>query len=277
MVARVYFVKPKMGMAPQFEEAYREHIAWHRAQGDSWTWNTWQIQTGERFGQYMVGTFGHKWSDFDNPSVSLAEDEAHFYATAGQYVESVNSQLVVFLANLSRPPEGFPGEGPWPLSVVLTFHLEGGASIPKFLNAVGKTKAAIEKTNWPSWSFWYVIVSGTEQPAYVLSLPQEDWADLAPADLSFPAMLEKAHGRQDAQSILNTFDKTIKRQYNELFVHRPDLSYVPEGHEEVEVMRYPPPCEEGDKNCPCPLGKRPIPVKRLDPETGNIVGDIVCE
>jgi hypothetical protein len=224
VVARVFFISPKIGHAQQFEEAIKQHIAWRRQQGETWTWWTWQIQSGERFGQYVVGTFGHQWSDFDNPPLSPQEASAHFWSTTGQHVESATSQFALFLPNLSAAPSG---DGPASLSVVLTFHLNGRGSVPKFLNAVAKTGKGIQKTNWPSRGFWYVLVSGTKQPAYILALAQENWADLAPPERSYPAMLEEAYGRQEAEAILKTFDKTIKSQYSEIFLYRPDLSHIP--------------------------------------------------
>jgi hypothetical protein len=50
-ISRLFLVKAKPGMEQQFEEGYKKHIAWHREQKDSWTWDTWVYETGEAFGQ----------------------------------------------------------------------------------------------------------------------------------------------------------------------------------------------------------------------------------
>jgi hypothetical protein len=50
---------------PQFEEALRQHLAFHRTNGDPWAWHTWQIVNGDMLGQYYLRTHGHQWRDFD--------------------------------------------------------------------------------------------------------------------------------------------------------------------------------------------------------------------
>jgi len=42
------FVTVPSGMAQQYEEGRERHMDWHRKQGDTWTWDTWQVETGQR-------------------------------------------------------------------------------------------------------------------------------------------------------------------------------------------------------------------------------------
>jgi len=81
-IARAFVVKAKPGMEQKFEEAYKKHIAWHEQQNDDWTWDTWQFQTGERFGQYMIRTEDHHWQDFDATADFQVADGKHFTDTA---------------------------------------------------------------------------------------------------------------------------------------------------------------------------------------------------
>ncbi len=42
---------------------------------DPWDWYGWYVISGERSGHFIDATFGHSWSDFDNP-VNPAGDGA---------------------------------------------------------------------------------------------------------------------------------------------------------------------------------------------------------
>lgn len=225
-LARVYVVQPKAGMALQFEEAYAAHVAWHREQGDTWTWVTWQVQSGEDFGKYAIITPGHRWADFDNPGVLPKEDAAHFLSTAGQYVESVTSSFWVSLPDISRPLES---EGAAAVRWLNFFEVQRG-KIDKFRNAVHKVHKAIEKTNWPANYFWAALVNGGSQPTYLLVFPRENWAGFSPQETPFDQMLEEAYGEQEAKEILSVLDRAIKSQRTHIEVYRPELSYVPGGN-----------------------------------------------
>ena len=50
-VSRSFTVTVRVGHDQQFEEAWKQHIDWHRQQNDSWTWNTWMIVSGTPLGQ----------------------------------------------------------------------------------------------------------------------------------------------------------------------------------------------------------------------------------
>jgi hypothetical protein len=74
-IAHFSFWKPKSGQEKNFETGYKQHLKWHKANADKWSWYGWYIISGPRDGQFVDATFNHAWSDFDK-SVKPAEDEA---------------------------------------------------------------------------------------------------------------------------------------------------------------------------------------------------------
>ncbi len=220
-VARLFFVKPKAGMRAQFEQAAKRHMEWHRQQKDTWTYYGWESVTGEQIGTYGFGTFGHHWKDFDARAKFDEADSADYYANVAQYVESRSSVFDIYHPEISRPLEGES-----PLVQVIVFQVKVGEQ-EEFLQGIRKAHEAIKKTDWPVHYDWYELANGGEGPAYVLVLPHKNWADFEPPELSFPAMLEKAFGRQEAESVLKMFNYNTRKQTSEISKSRPDLSYIP--------------------------------------------------
>ncbi|HEX9119883.1 MAG TPA: hypothetical protein VF840_05035, partial [Terriglobales bacterium] len=64
-VCEVHINKVKPGMAAQYEQGRAKHMAWHKSQNDKWSWEVWEITTGENTGNYLVAACGHAWKDFD--------------------------------------------------------------------------------------------------------------------------------------------------------------------------------------------------------------------
>lgn len=222
-VARVFFVKPKAGMVQQFEEALKRHQNWHRQQNDTWDWDTWQIESGERFGQYVIGTFGHSWEDFDAKAEFAVADRADALANHGQFAESVNSGFYLFRADVSRPPEG---EWPDALAWVVYVHLNIGREA-EFNYQMKRVTEAINKTSWPRRYLWFELISGGEHPTLVRVHLYSNWAGFKPPEKSFPAMLEEAYGRQGAEAHLDLDRKAVHCVRTEIMRYRPDLSYFP--------------------------------------------------
>lgn len=224
-IARIVFFRAKPGMNQQLEDGMKKHMAWHKAQKGTWAWLAWSVETGEATGMYGAGTFGHKWSDFDNVDVNEAADAADVTLNISPYVaEGAQWRFYSHLTKVSRPrPQQ---AGPAARAVVLTFHLRMEGS-EEFMNAITKVHNAIEKTKWPTHYEWYALVNGGEHPEFVLVLPKDNWAAMAPPDTPFNKMLEEAFGRTEADAILRVFDKTIKSETSEIVRMRPDLGYTP--------------------------------------------------
>ena len=64
-------------------------------------------------------------------------------------------------------------------------------------------------------------------PTFVLAIALNGWADLAPSEPSFPALLAKAFGDYEAGEILKSIDRSVKSVRSEVVRYRADLSYVP--------------------------------------------------
>lgn len=223
-VGRVFVFQPKPGMAQQYEEGRKRHMDWHRKQNDTWTWETWQVETGEAVGAYLTITFGHNWKDFDEWEAKLGKaDAADAAANLSPYIAGESNGLWIYRAEVSRPPEG---QGPSKMAEVIHFTVKLDAEA-EFNYLMRKFHEAIGKTNWPAHYLWYALANGGEHPHYVLVLPRNSWAEMAPQEVSFGAMLEKAYGRQEAESLLGSLGKSVRREWSETIIHRPDLSYRP--------------------------------------------------
>ena len=53
------------GTTDKYEAGRKKHMAWHKAQGDPWAWNVFEITTGPDTGGYIIASANHQWADFD--------------------------------------------------------------------------------------------------------------------------------------------------------------------------------------------------------------------
>ena len=226
-VIRTYFVTPKPGMGLQYEEAYKRHVAWHRQQRDTWRWDTYMIEAGERVGQFVHVTAGHQWKDFDNPAVSDQADAADYASNAGQYAESASSVFSVYRPDMSRmSPDSTE---PAPLLQAIRFEVNSGAD-GFFRDGERKIREAFEKTNRPEQWFYLQRISGDETPTYILLFPKKSWAEFAPRQdvPNLGETLEEVYGHRESEAMIERFRRAVRRESSYVLKYRPDLSYVPQ-------------------------------------------------
>ncbi len=223
VLSLVYFVNAKAGAELQFEEALKEHMNWLGQQNEAWTWGVWQRVTGKHLGQYIVGSFGHRFEDFDARAELARANREHWQANVSQYVASASSRISVSRADISLPAEE---EGFAPYAWLVEHHLRVGTE-DEFNYAAKKIHAAIKKTNWPVHYFWSQVINGGHTPNFILVLPAQNWAGFNRPEKPFPAMLEEALGRKGAESLIKLLNKITKAETSSIVAHRPDLSYTP--------------------------------------------------
>jgi len=220
-VMRAFVTQPKTG----YEAGRKRHMDWHKKQADTWAWFTWEVETGDRTGAFVTGTFGHQWKDFDDWEAKLGKgDTADGALNLAPFVGSQTNGFYQFLADVSRPTEG--STEPPPMTELIHYQVKIG-SAQEFRSAMKKFHEAIGKSTWKVSYEWYELVDGGEHPSFTLAFPLKGFADLAPPDPPFPAMLEKAMGQYDAQELMKAVDRCTKSVRSEILRYRPDLSYVP--------------------------------------------------
>ena len=226
-VVEIHINKIKPGMTRQYEEGRKKHMNWHRQQNDAWSWYTWEILTGENTGSYVVGTFGHQWSELDGRAKFEATDTADAMAHMGPAMESEMQSYYRFRADLSPST---PPPQPAPLATVTHFLLNPDG-LNDFIESAKKVTEGIKKTNYPmsGASRWYQLVNGGPSPHLVLVGDRANWAAFEPAtQKTLDAMMEEAYGREQGAAILSTLRKAIRSISTETIRYRADLSYVAE-------------------------------------------------
>jgi hypothetical protein len=109
LLGRAYVYQAKPGMIPQFEAGVKRHMSWHQTQNDPWSWETWEIATGQAAGQYLIVTMP-AWSE-------LASWDAHFASAQAvnastnilPYSEFQSVFYWVYRDDMSRPTPGSIG------------------------------------------------------------------------------------------------------------------------------------------------------------------------
>ncbi len=218
-ISQSFLLTVRLANVAQFEEAYLQHVEWHRQQSDTWTWDMWSTVTGD-LGTYIVIKDGHTWADFDAPPVDPVADGADAMAQFGSLVESVTGGFARLMTDVSRP-----AAGRMPLAHVIDFEVKEGMD-DDFLQAVRKFTEAAEQVNWTEHSVWLASVSGTEGD-YILVLQHENWASFAPSEMSAEAVMEEAFGKQEATALWDMFFNAVESTSGRIWTYRPDLSYTP--------------------------------------------------
>ena len=221
-IAKIVFFRAKPGLSQQLEDGLIKHNAWHKAQGGTWTWYVWTYETGDFTGGYASGTFGHSWSDFDNPDIDWETDMANVRETILPYVaEGSHWRYFEGLPKVSKPLDK-----PAMLSEVIRHRLRYGKDAD-FMYLIGKFHEAIEKTGWPVNYRWGRLVNGGDRPIYVLVIQHQNYASMKGSEKNFAQMLTEAVGQQEAQMLLEKWAKVVKSENSHLERNRPDLSYIP--------------------------------------------------
>ena len=221
-VCEIHTNKVKAGMTQQYEQARAQHMAWHKSQNDAWTWIVWEVQTGEHTGDYVVGSCGHDWKDFDSREKFNAADSANANSTMGSTMAGETMAYYVFRSDLAPAPT--PGPPP-PYLTVVHFYLKP-EGVPDFIDGVKKVVAGMAKTSYPQTrASWYALVNGGHGPEFVLVTERKNISELQPPAKTLDQMMQEAYGAQGA-TIMATMRKAYYHTDSELLHFRSDLSYM---------------------------------------------------
>lgn len=223
VLAWIENLQAKPGATAQFEAALQKHYAWHAAQNDTWPVYVWVIITGERAGQYLIGTFGNTWKDYDDREAFEMADMKEAVTTIGPFVDKYTSFILAYEEEMSRPPES---PGPAKLCQLTRYYVKPGDAAA-FADAVKEIKAALDAAAYPVRNRWYEWVSGGEVPCWVNATDRTGWSDFAGPEKGVRKILEEKLGGRKATELIRTLTGACDRIITEIVVYRADLSYIP--------------------------------------------------
>jgi len=220
-VCEVHINKVKPGMTAQYEQGRVKHMAWHKAQNDSWSWETWEIQTGDNTGGYLIASCDHAWNDFDARDKFNVADGQNAQQTMGSTLAGETMSYYTV-----RPDLGTPSTtgAPPPYLNTIYFHLKPDA-MADFNEGVKKVTAGVTKVGGGSPQTWYSLASGGNGPQVVLVQERKSMSEMAGTGKSLEEMMQEAYGDQGA-AILAGLRKGYYSSRSELLHYRPDLSYM---------------------------------------------------
>jgi hypothetical protein len=221
-VALVYSTKARSLNVGQLETALKKHFAWHREHKDNFTWYIWQVTSGENIGDFVVGTFGHDWKEFDARAKFDEADDADFIPNVLPTVEKVDLGYWAFLPEASHPS---PSPQPAAMSQITHYFVKPDGFVA-FVDALKEMKTAFDKGDVPMYINWYRLVSGGEGPQFVVAIDRNSWTEMAQPAKSLDQILAEALGPQRAISVLTAIRQATRFTRSYMLSYRADLSYI---------------------------------------------------
>jgi len=221
-VTEVLRQKVVPGTTDKYEAGRKKHMAWHKAQGDPWTWNVYEITTGPDTGGYIIASPNHQWADIDTWTAKYGEgDQAD--AGASMAGTQASSQLTYWtqLNAISRLPAA--DAVPTPPASLTIYSVKPGHDAA-LTAAIVKLNTALTAAKYPLHSIWYRLSSGGATPAYAVVTPRANMASFGEAVI---AAIEKQLGKPGSDALVKEFFDNVTGVTTELLQRRADLSYAP--------------------------------------------------
>ena len=223
--AHLFAYYPKEGMQAKFDEGYRRHLAWHRENQDTLVWYAWYVAHGERTGLFIDGSFGRPFAAFD-ARVDPAGDRADFAQTTAPFADPAFRSAYVLRRDLST---GHPleEERPSPNVQVSHYRLRPGTEVRFERAVVAARKVLMRMDNVPEHT-WYELVTGGEQPTYMLMVARERWADYDRFHMELSDLIAYGYELDETERLLEAVSSSVEKVLSETWRYRPDLSYFPD-------------------------------------------------
>lgn len=221
----VYTVTPNSGNPAAFEAAFKEHIEWRKANGDTWSWEVYDVATGE-FGKYYIRSANHSWADMDAYEAGefAQAAQAHWMSTVQPTVESVSNTISAMNEDIVRLPDDVSALR---LFQVTEFHLKSGHE-QDFLAGIAKFHEVIVEEDIPFNYVMSSLIAGGVGPTMTFVALSNNWAGFASADgdsAMGAAMVEK-YGAEEAAEVLKQVLGAISWQETQILRLRPELSML---------------------------------------------------
>ena len=220
----VWLVMPKQGMAMQFEDAAKTHMAFRADAGDSRDWEAYAAAIGKNPQLYQWRAGGLNWADMDAYTTEDQENGYgdHWFANVDQYVDHYHH----YMERADFENSHWPADlGQHPYYAVTSWTMKQGAGpgpdeARKQLSKIAMDEGWTDMGN--NW-LWLNRIGGT--PTLMIVSELDDYADMEPPEQSFFEFVsEKLDSEEEAGKIFAQFSAGFSDSNLTVWAHRPDLS-----------------------------------------------------
>ena len=208
---------------PQFEEALRQHLAFHRTNQDPWAWHTWQVVNGDTLGQYILRTHGHQWRDFDANADLRRSDWADFLANVAPHLE-VDVELHLDPRAWPVPLAGGAGTPHPRIDHPLRAELRGLPRVPRRRREGPRRR--VGRGAGPSLCVDHHR-QRRERTRDDSARAAGSVAELEARQPPLWSLVEQRYGAEAAADLERTIGSTVRSISSSVVVYREDLSYQP--------------------------------------------------
>jgi hypothetical protein len=222
-LADVWVMTVKPANQQAFEEAFKEHAAYRKEQGEAFEWDVYTPVTGESFDMYVIQACCFSWADLDKREAWEAdtpEITQNWATTAAQYVENYAHFYDDYDMSNSHWPEG--GNSPPYVGVTDYFIKPGHGS--KFAAAKAKLSQIAINQGWAQEHHWAWSNRVGGSPTVSIVVPFDSFADMADDEVSFAEFLTQHMGAEGAEEVFSDVSGAIAGSSYTIWRHRADLN-----------------------------------------------------
>lgn len=225
--AYLFAYYPKENAQTLFENGYKKHLSWHAGKDDPLVWYAWYVQTGERLGMFIDGSFGISHRAFAN-RVEPASDGTDFAQTTAPFVTDAFRKIYQLKPALSTASL-LEDHKPSATIEVYTIVVEQGME-SNFEQVIGTLRNKLNPSTGKLSFTLYQLLSGGEQSGYMLMIPRDGYAGFSHSTFtSIGQLIQQTFSPKEAATLNKQLSACIKEVRSETWGYRPDLSLIPGG------------------------------------------------
>ncbi|GLS85020.1 hypothetical protein [Paraferrimonas haliotis] len=204
-LARVYTLQVSYDQQPDFEKAFKDHIAWRKKAEDPWQWMAYQVIDGEGIGNYIVRSGNHKWADFSASDEFGKKSAKQWREGPAKYVARVSSHTTTtWQDTINWPEENFDPQ----FFQINEYRVKIG-KMEQLHQAAREMHKAIMEHKWPVNYAFVQIDSGGPANQVTLVLPYLSWSAMEQPEVKLQEVLVKTYGEEKAADILGRWSDAV--------------------------------------------------------------------
>jgi hypothetical protein len=220
MLAEMWQMTPKTGMAQTFEKGLQEHIKHRQKLGDPRTWHVYTPVLGNELDSYLIRSCCYEWKEMDSYQQWIKDKDpmTHWYKNVDDKVAHYgHSMAIMDFANSNWPEDVIANYVGVTYYKIKSGHGSDVETDIKVISDVAKAN------NWPYHWSWSYPVSG--EAGLHLAIPFENFAAMAPPEQKFNALMVKHLGGEDkAKAFWQNWASHFETTHYNIYHHRKELS-----------------------------------------------------